>query len=417
MMFTDRSSATASALQQAFAIEHEVALRLLSQAPVVVKRAASPDVAAVLLDALQSLGAQVVLLPSAAQGAPAAVDAGGARETPKWGALDLEPAPARAAGAREPEPRAASIPIAATGGWQEGLELDLGSDADAAASSAPIQLDRRESWADRVLAPSEPPEELEWEGMEVPALDDAPSQLPGLQASSGADAGPATARALFVPRSLAPEPAIGMRRVAPAEMGDDLGLGSVPPLPEVGVALGPATARARPPVPAAPPARSPPARAPLRVAPLPAPASRAVAAPRPKAAPPARGPAPRVADRTSGGLRLPEIAPLGGASPSGRGGAGEATRASAFRPAEEAAAIHAEAPSSLSAQSAPAPSQAPRASSRSLAMLELLAGGALLYLGVRMDNSVLYGNATHLSLLLHGFAFYGVGAGIAGLWR
>jgi hypothetical protein len=35
---------------------------------------------------------------------------------------------------------------------------------------------------------------------------------------------------------------------------------------------------------------------------------------------------------------------------------------------------------------------------------------------VRMDNSVLYGNANYLSLAMHGLAFYGIGAGIAGLW-
>jgi hypothetical protein len=48
--------------------------------------------------------------------------------------------------------------------------------------------------------------------------------------------------------------------------------------------------------------------------------------------------------------------------------------------------------------------------------VELLGGVLVLYLGVRFDNSVLYGNATLASLLLHGLAFYGIGGGIVGLW-
>ena len=66
MMFADRSSVAVSALQRAFALERDAAEKLLADAPIVVKRAATPEVAAALIDVLNQLGAQVVLLPSAA---------------------------------------------------------------------------------------------------------------------------------------------------------------------------------------------------------------------------------------------------------------------------------------------------------------------------------------------------------------
>lgn len=53
--------------------------------------------------------------------------------------------------------------------------------------------------------------------------------------------------------------------------------------------------------------------------------------------------------------------------------------------------------------------------SRAIAVLELGAALVVLYLGLRMDESVLHGNASLVSVAVHGLAFYGLGAGIAGL--
>jgi hypothetical protein len=60
---------------------------------------------------------------------------------------------------------------------------------------------------------------------------------------------------------------------------------------------------------------------------------------------------------------------------------------------------------------------APRAvRSVGLAMMEIAGSLVVFYLGIHFDNSVVYGNATPLSIAFHGFAIYGIGAGVAGLW-
>jgi hypothetical protein len=53
--------------------------------------------------------------------------------------------------------------------------------------------------------------------------------------------------------------------------------------------------------------------------------------------------------------------------------------------------------------------------SRLLAVLELIAGVAVFALGLQVDNSVLHGNADTVSLVLHGFALYGIGSGLYGV--
>jgi hypothetical protein len=102
MAFADESDAAVGALQEIFRIERSEAERLIADAPVVVKRAATPDVAEVLLDALTELGAQVVLMPArereparaaapvaAPAQAPAAATAATQPAGARWGGLDF----------------------------------------------------------------------------------------------------------------------------------------------------------------------------------------------------------------------------------------------------------------------------------------------------------------------------------------
>jgi hypothetical protein len=49
-------------------------------------------------------------------------------------------------------------------------------------------------------------------------------------------------------------------------------------------------------------------------------------------------------------------------------------------------------------------------------LLEIGFGILVFYLGLHMDNTVLHGNATLTWTMLHTFALYAIGAGIAGLW-
>jgi hypothetical protein len=53
--------------------------------------------------------------------------------------------------------------------------------------------------------------------------------------------------------------------------------------------------------------------------------------------------------------------------------------------------------------------------SRALAVAEILGAAAVLYFGLRLDDTVLHGNASLVSLALHGVAIYALGAGLAGL--
>jgi len=65
---------------------------------------------------------------------------------------------------------------------------------------------------------------------------------------------------------------------------------------------------------------------------------------------------------------------------------------------------------------APPASSAPAtARSRVIALLELVGGLVVLYMGLRFGDSVLHGNASLLSVAVHGLALYGLGAGLVGL--
>jgi hypothetical protein len=424
MMFADRSTATVVALQQAFAIDREVAERLLAEAPIMVKRGADPEVAAVLLDALQSLGAQVVLLPSAAKVAPVTSKSSGVAPaaTPVWGGLDLEPASSPAVG------RGLELEQSADGGWRGETARDLdgglmrGSSLPppAVPSSIPAAASRR---AQPAVGGG-----LEWESAE---LELGPPSEPPFSATASPISehrGDPTKPLAPGPRFAPPVPGADapMRRVAPPVLAD-LGLGTVPPLPPAVVAG----------VAASTPPRSLPA--PIMIARAP------VLAPIPSVAPPTRSqvqqPQPRIererarppaADAPE--LRLPDLAPPRGAAASqaraqGRTGHGEpddevrspgsdlgvaASKGGPVRSELDGAAGDG-ASHAAPTQRTPEPAEV-RSRARGFALAELIGGVLLLFLGVHMDNSVLYGNATQLSLLLHGFAFYGLGAGIAGLW-
>jgi hypothetical protein len=62
----------------------------------------------------------------------------------------------------------------------------------------------------------------------------------------------------------------------------------------------------------------------------------------------------------------------------------------------------------------PASSTTP-AHSRGFALVELLAGAGAVYLGVHLESSIFTGDGTWLSIIAHGFALYGIGAGVVGL--
>ena len=65
MIFCGDPESTVEGLARFFAIDREAAVRLVEDVPIIVKRAAEPDVAAEMVDVLGGLGAQVVLLPAA----------------------------------------------------------------------------------------------------------------------------------------------------------------------------------------------------------------------------------------------------------------------------------------------------------------------------------------------------------------
>jgi hypothetical protein len=66
-------------------------------------------------------------------------------------------------------------------------------------------------------------------------------------------------------------------------------------------------------------------------------------------------------------------------------------------------------------QPTPASKAPVSARARTIALLEIVGAVLVLYLGLRFDDTVLHGNASLLSVALHGLAFYGIGAGLAGL--
>ena len=53
--------------------------------------------------------------------------------------------------------------------------------------------------------------------------------------------------------------------------------------------------------------------------------------------------------------------------------------------------------------------------SRLVSVLELVAGVAVFAIGLRLDNTILHGNADTIWLVLHAFGLYGIGSGLYGL--
>ena len=170
MIFAGDPQSTVDGLARFFAIDRDAAERLVEDVPVIVKRAAEPDVAAEMVDVLGKLGAQVVLLPAASLAPsetdllelkepsfpPPPISAPPARPAAAtWGALEplhaAEPAPSRATAPR----RAATVDLIAAAPMAE-LELE----ARAPARSAPPT--RRGVLDDElVIAPLYEPGEVE----------------------------------------------------------------------------------------------------------------------------------------------------------------------------------------------------------------------------------------------------------------
>jgi hypothetical protein len=477
MMFADRSSAAVLELQRAFALDRAAAERLLDEAPLVVKRAATPEVAAALIDALGQMGAQVVLLPSAASAArepkaepishaAPATGAKSADDAPAWGGLDLAPTPkapdrphvdwgAELAQAPPAAPAAARAPSSDDDAARQ-ARLSRMKRAQARARELELerqrdeQRERRQEACAGAAAREDGPGEFDFGGSGDDASDDAAdAALPALQIDTGLEiqrntvsdapargpaarvpasppghAGgtrPATARPISQPRlEIASVPA---PRRAPApppppnaavSMNPPLGLGRVPPLPSVHPQQRPA-----PPPPAAPPRAAAPARA---QAAAPVPARRASA---PKA----------------------EAVKAGGTKRAARSAAREATGRTAAAKSDDSArrdktldnywssrrVNEPEAPvRAAPAMPIPGPATPPRIGdtsavvhavltatpkqaerSRALAAAELLAGVLVFVGGVYADNSVLAGSASPASIVLHGFAIFGV---LTGLW-
>jgi hypothetical protein len=213
MFFADTSNEAITALQRAFSLERSVAEKLIADAPVMVKRAASPEVADSLLDVLNNLGAQVVLLPSTAGASVVPDDAAGnllSGGGPIWGGL-------------EPKPKPAPVPVAA--------EVDEATeDSDRLApdlAAAPPQLQQLEP------TPRANPAQLR------PRL----STRPVAEGRGGAEQ-----QGLELDLDEIPQPPAAGRAPSVRDSEVDLGLGSVPPLPSASAAR-----------PATPP-RVPPAR-------------------------------------------------------------------------------------------------------------------------------------------------------------
>jgi hypothetical protein len=151
MFFADTSNEAITALQRAFSLERSVAEKLIAAAPVMVKRAASPEVADSLLDVLNNLGAQVVLLPSASAASAVPDDAAGnllSGGGPVWGGLELKAPAQLASSARLPNAHVVSLgrkdpePLRQGGphGEQQDLELALDEipEPRAARRAAPV---------------------------------------------------------------------------------------------------------------------------------------------------------------------------------------------------------------------------------------------------------------------------------------
>jgi hypothetical protein len=238
-----------------------------------------------------------------------------------------------------------------------------------------------------------------------PATRGSPPPPPGKRAQPPPPPGAAA------PRPPPPPRKPGMPPPPPPQAGTDLGLGTVPPLPPL-LAAPEASAR----------------RDSLSAAPRSS--FRPVISERPRfqhremeALPELH--LPRIDVSTPLLRPAPQADPAANASPPKAGAAtggtkdkeptltGLNTRANAAmrepsqRVATETAAKKPEAPTAEKPRAVPA---------RGRALLEIVAGLLVFYLGLHMDNSILHGDASITWLILHAFGLYAIGSGIAGLW-
>jgi hypothetical protein len=419
MLFAGDAEQTVAALAERFSIDRDAAERLIEDVPVVVKRAADPDVAAEMLDVLGSLGAQVVLLP-AASAVPAETDLlelkvpslppprapsklAQAQPAAGWGGLERS-APRRA----ETADLIARAPLA---------ELDLGGgDED---DRAP--LDDSEPPARGVVAASMPPHDDDERLVIAPLFD------PDTARATPVGRGVASARTRLEAQAMAAHgeslpPALRGGEddeEARASAPPDLGLGAVPPLPALG-ALSSARGPGAPPPPPAHAGTGPAAR------PAPPPPPRAVAKPlAPGSGLSAAASGRSTYERTLEGsaTALPTLsvqgaertAPVRAAQAdtywSARRPAAAASEAAETKPASpDAAAALPARPARVARNADVAPARSVKSLGRPL--FEILAGVLVFVFFAQQDNSILFGNASALAVVLHGFALYGIGMGI-----
>ncbi len=452
MIFCGDPESTVDGLARFFAIDRAAAARLFEETPVVVKRAAEPDVAAEMLDVLGTLGAQVVLLPAASAvpsetdllelKAPSVAPPAQQNMSPAatWGALEPIAAPEKKL---DRAPRAATVDLLAAAPMAE-LELSpssvaaTSSETRAAPKSAATLLEARAPARsappskrgviddDLVIAPLYERGEAQARSrkhvdVNSVSLPPAPSEMDSLPPALGE------------PLSSVP-PAPVVQTLPPVRASlPDLGLGSVPPLPALGAAPG-----GPPPVPgvamrAGPPRVPPPSPRPARPQqPPPPPPGVAPAAAQP------RFQYERTLD-TDASFKLPSlgVAPTTGTQAAAAKPGGDnywSGRRAAAGATPELGEIEAVAtPAKLANQPVPAggapgealrdlPLRPIRASlqdtetvrSRSAvrAALEIGAGMMVFVFFMQANNSILLGNADVVAIVMHGFAIFGVGSGV-----
>lgn len=441
MIFCGDHESTVDGLSRFFAIDRAAAARLVEETPVVVKRAAEPDVAAEMLDVLGNLGAQVVLLP-AASAVPSETDllelkapsvAPPAPTTPRaaWGALEPMTAPEK--NTRAVAPRAATADLLAAAPMAE-LELSplrssAGKSLEARAPTRSAPPGKRGVIdEDLVIAPLYDPDEVDARkrkpvDVNSVSLPPAPADSDSLPPVLGEPVS-SVPPALLAPTA---PTASTVHTMPPARVSvPDLGLGSVPPLPALGAAPGP------PPVPGAahrggPPRVAPPSPRPARPQPPPPPGL---------VPPPSQQRAhyERTLD-TDSSFKLPSlgVTPTTGsqaAKPAGGDNYWAGRRAAPELGEVEAAAPTKtpNAPASAAVGGAPGEalrevplrpirassqqSEVVRARSAVRAGLEIGAGLFVFVFFLQSDNSILLGNADIVALVMHGLAIFSVGSGV-----
>jgi hypothetical protein len=444
MIFCGDPESTVAGLARFFAIDRAAAARLVEETPVVVKRAAEPDVAAEMLDVLGNLGAQVVLLPAASAvpsetdllelKAPSVAPPAPHKATQAaWGALEPMAAPEKIA--RAVAPRAATADLLAAAPM---AELELAPLRSSAATSlearAPTRsappAKRRVIDEDLVIAPL-------YDSSEVDSRTRKPIDVNSVSLPPEPEESDSLPPALGAPVSSVP-PALAAKTVQtmpPARVSvPDLGLGSVPPLPALGAAPG-----GPPPVPGAaqrggPPRVPPPSPRPARPQPPPPPGVVPAAAQQ-------RAHYERTLDADSA-FKLPSlgVSPTTGshvaaAKPGGGDNYWSGRRAAPLATPElgevETAATPAKAanaPAVAAQGSAPGEAvrdmplrpirgssqegEVVRSRSAVRAGLEIGAGLLVFVFFMQSNNSILLGNADVVALVVHGFALFGIGSGV-----